>query len=380
VGERPSRPASILVVSNHGAIVGGGELSLMDLLRGLDRDRWAPILAVPEEGEVAARARDLELPVHVIPLPSLRRPGLAGARSVQALARLARVADAALLHANGSRAMAYAGVAGRLAARPVLWHVRVADSDGLLDRVLCALATRVIATSRAVARRFARAPGKVRLVPNGVDLKHFAPRPPSAALRAMLAVPPSAPVAVSIGRHVPEKGYRHLLDAAALVARAKPGVHWILVGDGELRSELEAQARRLGLASCVHFTGSRDDVADVLALADVFVLPSESEGFGRVLVEAMAMGRPVVATNIGGIPDVVLDGMTGLLVERAAPAALADAVRALLDDPARAARLGAAGRARAESTFSLGAHVDAVERVYDEVLGRVTPDAGHRWP
>jgi hypothetical protein len=106
VGERPSRPASILVVSNHGAIVGGGELSLMDLLRGLDRDRWAPVLVVPEEGEVAARARDLELPIHVIPLPSLRRPGLTVARSVKALARLARAADAALIHGNGSRAMA----------------------------------------------------------------------------------------------------------------------------------------------------------------------------------------------------------------------------------------------------------------------------------
>src|SRR5262249_57411095 len=115
----------------------------------------------------------------------------------------------------------------------------------------------VIATSRAVARRFARAPGKVRLVPNGVDLKRFAPRPPSVVLRAALAVPPSAPVAVSVGRHVPEKGYRHLVEAAALVERAKPGVHWILVGDGGLTRELVTQTRRLGRASSTPFTGSR---------------------------------------------------------------------------------------------------------------------------
>jgi len=380
VGEPPSRPASILVVSNHGAIVGGGELSLLDLLRGLDRDRWAPVLVVPEDGDVAARARDLELPVHVIPLPPLRRPSFAGVDSVRALVRLARVTDAALVHANGSRAMAYAGVAGRLASRPTLWHVRIAESDGLVDRALCALATVVVATSRAVARRFASAPAKVRLVPNGVDLKRFAPRPPSATLRARLEVPLSAPIAVSIGRHVPEKGYRHLVAGAARLERTKPGVHWILVGDGELRGELEAQAQRLGLASHVHFTGWRDDVADVLALADVFVLPSESEGFGRVLVEAMAMSRPIVATEVGGVPDIVLAGETGLVVRPADPLALADAVRALLDDPARAARLGAAGRARAESTFSLGAHVDGVERVYDEVLGRAAPEARRPWP
>ena len=374
MGERPSRPTSILVVSNHGAIVGGGELSLLDLLRGLDRDRWAPVLVVPEEGEVGARARDLELPVHVIPLPTLRRPRPASLGSVRTLASLARTIDAAAIHANGSRAMAYAVAAGRLAARPVLWHVRVADPDRLLDRVLCACATVVIVTSRAVARRFAWAPAKVRLVPNGIDLARFTPRRPSSALREELGIPPLAPVVVSVGRHTPEKGYRHLIDAAALIEHVNPDVHWILVGDGELRRELEAGARGHGLGAQVHFTGWRNDVADVLALADVFALPSESEGFGRVLVEAMAMCRPVVATAVGGVPEIVLGGETGLLVEPANPIALADAVRSMLDDPSRAARFGAAGRARAASTFSLGAHVDAVERVYDAVLGRVAAE------
>ena len=379
MGERPGGPAAILVVSNHGAIVGGGELSLMDLLRGLDRDRWAPSLVVPEDGDVAAMARELELPVHVIPLPTLRRPSLAGARSVTTLAGLVRATGAALIHANGSRAMAYAGAAGRLASCPTLWHVRIADSDGLLDRALCAMATLVVATSRGVARRFSWAAAKVRVVPNGIDLERFAPRAPSVTLRAALQLPPLAPLAVSVGRHVPEKGYRHLIDAAALLEQTKPGVHWVLVGDGELRTELEAQARRLDLASRVHFTGSRNDVADLLALADVFVLPSESEGFGRVLVEAMAMARAIVATNVGGIPDIVLDGETGVLVEPADPVALAQAVRGLLDDPARAARLAEAGRQRAESTFSLSAHVDGVERIYDEILGRSAPEARRRW-
>ena len=379
MGERPGGPAAILVVSNHGAIVGGGELSLMDLLRGLDRDRWAPSLVVPEDGEDAVLARELELPVHVTPLPTLRRPSLAGARSVTALAGLVRATGAALIHANGSRAMAYAGAAGRLASCPTLWHVRIADSDGLLDRALCAMATLVVATSRGVARRFSWAAAKVRVVPNGIDLERFAPRAPSVTLRAALQLPTSAPLAVSVGRHVPEKGYRHLIDAAARLEQTRPGVHWVLVGDGELRSELEAQSRRLDLASRVHFTGSRNDVADLLALADVFVLPSESEGFGRVLVEAMAMARAIVATNVGGIPDIVLDGETGVLVEPANAVALAHAVRGLLDDPARAARLGAAGRRRAESTFSVGAHVDGVERVYHEVLGRGAPEARRRW-
>jgi glycosyltransferase involved in cell wall biosynthesis len=360
----------VLVVSNHADVVGGGELSLMDLLRGLDRDHWAPALVTPADGAIAAGARELGLPVHVVPLPTLRRPGPVVLASVAALGRLARRIDAAILHANGSRAMLYAGLAGRFAGRPAIWHVRIAESDGAVDRALYALATTVVATSRAVERRFAWATRpKVRIVPNGVDLGRFAPRQSSATLRAALGVPPASALIVSIGRFVPEKGHRHLIDAAARIQRTTPGVHWMLVGGGELEGELVAQARGLGLDSQVHFVGWREDVADVLALGDVFVLPSEREGFGRVLVEAMAMGKAVVATTAGGIPEIVLDGETGLLVPPAAPAPLADAVRGLLDDPARAARLGAAGRARALATFSRDAHADAMAQVYADVLG-----------
>jgi glycosyltransferase involved in cell wall biosynthesis len=384
VGEPVRPPTSILVVSNHGQLVGGGELSLMDLLVGLDRGRWAPALVVPEDDGVAARGRELGLAVHVVPLPTLRRPGAGCLRSVTTLGRLARTTGAALIHSNGSRAMFYGGLAGRSAGCPAIWHVRIAESDGVMDRALYALATRVIATSRAVARRFRPGAPKVRLIPNGVDLARFTPRPPSRALAASLGIPPAAPLALSLGRFVAEKGHRHLLEAAARVERTRPGVHWILVGGGELEGRLRGQARRLGLEAQVHFAGWRDDVPDLLALCDVFVLPSESEGFGRVLIEAMAMARAVVAAAVGGVPEIVLDSKTGILVPPAAPAPLAAAVGSLLDDPARAARLGAAGRARAESTFSLAAHVAGVERLYADLLGagRAVEDVAPvgRWP
>jgi len=208
----------------------------------------------------------------------------------------------------------YGGLAGRSTGRAVIWHVRIAESDGVVDRALYALATGVIATSDAVTRRFCRAAGKVRLVPNGIDLARFVPRAPSPVLRAALGVPSSSPLVLSIGRFVAEKGHRHLLEAAARIERTRPGVHWVLVGAGELEAALSREAQALGLASQVHFTGWRDDVPDVLAVADVFVLPSVNEGFGRVVVEAMAMARPVVATAVGDVPAVVRDGVTGLLV------------------------------------------------------------------
>ena len=360
----------LAVVSNHGHIVGGGEESLLALLGGLDRARWAPTVVVPTDEAVAARARALGLPVAVIPLPTLRRPGPVIVRSVLALRRLLVTTGAALVHANGSRAMAYAGAAGRLAGRPVVWHVRIGERDPLLDRTLGALAACVLVNSASVARRFPRglAP-KLRVVHNGVDLGRFAPREPSGDLRRALGVPEGAPVVVSVGRFVAFKGYAHLLDAAAVLDTTHPGVHWVLVGDGPLRAGLEAQARRLGLGAQVHFTGWRDDIPDVLALGKCFVLPSMEEPFGRVLIEAMAMARAVVATDAGGVPEIVVHGETGLLVPPAAPAPLAAAVGELLGDPARAARFGEAGRWRAETTFTLAGHVAAVERVYGELLG-----------
>lgn len=360
----------VLVVSNHGELIGGGEVSLLALLAEVEKSRWAPTVVVPSEGAVAERCRALGLAAEVVPLPGLRRAGPAMLRSVLALWRLTRRTGAVLLHANGSRAMCYAGLAARLARRPVLWHVRVADSDGGLDRLLFRLASVIVVNSKAVGRRFAWAPpGKVRCVYNGVDLGRFSPRQPPAPLRAALGLPEHARVAVSIGRFVAFKGTDHLLEAAGLVRAARADVHWLLVGEGELREDLEAQCRRLGLASYVHFLGWREDVPDLLALGDLLVLPSLGEHFGRVLIEAMAMARPVVATAAGGVPEIVTHGETGLLVPPADPKAIAEAVLALLEDPGRSARLGQAGRRRAEREFSLRRHAEAVERLYEELLG-----------
>ena len=365
----PLTPTRILLVSNHAEIVGGGEISFLALLEGLDRSRWAPVAVVPSEGEIARHCRDLGVTAEVIPFPSLRRPGPAIFRSVAQMRRLIRTAGVRLLHANGSRAMLYAGPAGRLGARPTIWHVRVADRDPLLDRSLACLARAIIVNSNAVGRRFAWAPpGKIRCIYNGVDLQRFSPRQPPPGLRRSLNLPEDVPVIVSVGRFVRYKGYDSLLEAARLVHAARPEVHWALVGDGELRGSLEAQSQAYRLETCVHFLGWRQDVPDILAQADLFVLPSLGEHFGRVLIEAMAMGKAVVATDAGGVPEIVIHGETGLLVPPGDPRAFAGATLNLLEDPRRAALLGIAGRRRAESTFGLPAHVEAVERLYAELL------------
>jgi glycosyltransferase involved in cell wall biosynthesis len=363
------KPVTVLVVSNHGDIVGGGEISLLTLLANLDRTQWAPIIVVPHYGEVAKRCRSLGLSARVIPLPTLRLPGPAMGRSIVALWRLSRETGARFLHANGSRAMFYAGLAGWLSRKPVLWHVRIADTDHLLDHFLVRLARFIIVNSRAVGRRFPWAPPvKLRCVYNGVDLSKFRPHSPPDHLRPSLGLPSNGPVVASVGRFVPFKGYQYLLQAAQLVHQVIPECHWVLVGDGELRGELEQGCRRLGMDKYVHFTGWREDVADILALCDLFVLPSLGEHFGRVLIEAMAMAKAVVATSAGGVPEIVLDRETGILVPPAQAEPLAQAVLSHLNDPQWSASLGAAGRRRAETQFSITRHVEAVEDLYREVI------------
>jgi glycosyltransferase involved in cell wall biosynthesis len=191
-----------------------------------------------------------------------------------------------------------------------------------------------------------------------------------AALRGVRAGE-ERPVVVTLARLAPQKGIGVLLRAAAEL----PNVSFIVAGEGPERHALESQARSLGVSDRVAFSGFQSDPAALLASADLFVLPSFEEGLPLALLEAMAVGTPVVATAIGGTDEVVTHGEHGLLVPPGDAAALASAIGALLRDPARAARLAVAARTRVRESFSMERMVHDVVSVYDSV---VTSDAGPR--
>ncbi len=235
------------------------------------------------------------------------------------------------------------------------------------QRLLASAVDRYIAVSGEVEERLCQDLGvrasKVRVVRNGIRLDRF-DQPSDSSLRAMLTRGNDCPVIFTPARLHTQKGLTYLLEAARLV----PDAVFVLAGDGPERDRLQERARGLGVDGRVRFLGHRQDIPQLMASCDVFVLPSLYEGLPLTVLEAMAAGKPVVATAVGGTDEAVVDGVTGLLVPPANPTQLAGAIRRLLADGALAARLAKSGRDRAIQQFSSEAMVNGVTRVYEESL------------
>ena len=239
-----------------------------------------------------------------------------------------------------------------------------------LARVLARGRPRLMFTAHALrtVEGFSAVP--VGIVENGIDPARFVPTDDVAAARARLGLDRGRRYVVNIARFHPVKDHGTLVQAFAAVASARSDVDLLLVGDGPLRSELEAQVSRLELDCRVKFLGIRRDVQDVLAAASVFCLNSVSEAASLTIIEAMAAGVPVVETSVGGSPEIVRDGVDGLLVERRDAAGLAAAILRILDTPELARRAGASGAARARNVYQIERTVQRYFALYDRMAAR----------
>jgi glycosyltransferase involved in cell wall biosynthesis len=235
----------------------------------------------------------------------------------------------------------------------------------------------LIAVSRAIERKI-DAEGRnvgvpISLIYNGVDLDRYAPQEPCSTLRDEYGMEPGSLVVGVVARLEPEKGHPTLLEAWPQVLFEVPDAYLLVVGEGSQRETLERQAAELRVAHRVVFTGRRDDVPAVTAALDVAVLPSYREAQGLSVLEAMALSRPVVASNVGGIPEMIDDGLTGLLVPPHDPAALADAITRLLVDHQYADVIARRGHDFVHEQFCVEQMVHAIEEIYDEGARAVRP-------
>ena len=243
------------------------------------------------------------------------------------------------------------------------------DEDRSLLRQLTPRVDHLIAVSRAIVRKIedeGRAGAPVSLIYNGVDLTRYAEPDICGTLHAEYPIALGSPIVGVVARLEPEKGHPTLLEAWPLVLRSVPNAHLLIVGEGTQQAHLEKQAAALGLESSVTFTGRRDDVPAVTAALDVAVLPSYREAQGLSILEAMALSRPVVASAVGGIPEMIDDGQTGLLVPPREPVPLAVAIVRLLTDHPYADTLAKAAQNLVHDRFCVELMVRAIETIYDE--------------
>jgi len=352
--QRPIR----VVHLTHGLEIGGLEKLLVEFARHADRSKFE-LKFVSFSGR-GAPADDIEAagwPVIAMDQPEGLRPGV-----VLRLAALLRTWQADVLHTHDPKTLIYGAPAARLARVSHIIHT--CHGNGLAPFPRAARAFRVafwfadamVCVSNDLARQMVEIgidPRKIHTVLNGIDTSFFS-----------LASPKPGTNAVTVARLSPEKDIGTLVQAAAIIRKTFPSFQLEIAGDGACMGELKALIRELGLESHVRFLGQVRDVRAVLERSSLFILPSLREGVSLTLLEAMACGLPIVATRVGGTPEVVVEGETGLLVPSNSPDELAQAVLKLLQDSDERWRMGEAARRRVEQHFDIRRTVAEYEQMY----------------
>ncbi|MGH7742252.1 MAG: glycosyltransferase [Candidatus Eiseniibacteriota bacterium] len=359
--EKPMRVAHL----DTGRSWRGGQAQVLQLMQGL-RERGVENRLLAPPGPLADRAREAGI-------ETLEWRSHGDFDVAATLAAMRRLGGVDVAHAHSAHAHAIGVPAARLARVPAVVVSRRVDfsvATHAFSRLKYRLPVdRYLCISRGVmdVMRSAGVPAsRLALVPSGVPIRS-SPPPGAADLRSLIGAAPGTPIVGTVAALAPHKNHADLLRAATIVVRERPQAHFVWVGEGECRPALERQRRDLGLESHVHLLGFRDDALGLLAQFTLFVLSSYLEGLCTSLLDAQALAVPVIATAVGGVPDVIEDGVNGRLVPGREPAALAAAILAALDDSRTSAAWAAAGRERV-SRFSVESMVSGTFAVYQQVL------------
>lgn len=364
------------------ACFSGAEESLFNLVRFLDRERFSSVFVLPEDGPFSKKLEAIGVTVFLSPMPRVRN--LAGV--IAAAGQILGIAvknDAVLVHTNSIRSHLYGAYAAKRAKVPLVWHERNLVTTEIIDpeRALAFLPDAIICNSQAIARRFlvrGSLPEKVSVIHNGVDSGRFNQAVNGMKIREELGIGADEVVIGMASRFNQDKGHATFLRSAQILLQSMPDrrrkMRFLVAGgavfseDGPREAAVRRLACELGIEDRVVFTGFRDDMPEVYAAMDIFVLASDAEPCGRVLFEAMAAGKPLVATATGGTPEIVVEGETGSLVAPRDARALSSTLVELVCDEQKRKMLGRMGRKRVEDHFTIQEHVRRTEALYEKLL------------
>jgi glycosyltransferase involved in cell wall biosynthesis len=364
--------ANILYVTHDTGLIGGAERQLLELLKGIDRDRYAPYLVCIEEGGlVAGRAREIGVPVHYV--TRSWRWDLGVAMRLRSFIRKERIS---IVHAYLGLPGFYGALAGKLGGARVITTIRIAGPrmrfTDVSERFAFLISDSILSNSRAGADfYFKRFPGrhKTQVIYNGYDLSEFDRT--EAVRKADLGLPDDSLVVGHVANLTFLKDYPTFLQALSRVFRVEPRAVAVIVGEGEKRDDYESLARFLGISDRTFFLGHRRDVLGLVRIFDVGVLashPDYSEGLSNSVAEYMGLSKPVVATDVGGNLELVADGVTGFLSPAGRPEPMGDRIIDLLKNEDLRREMGSRGREFFEKNLTIERMVSETERVYDRLL------------
>lgn len=387
-----SRPLKVLFVS-HGGRLGGAERCLLSLVCGLDRSRCTPVVVVPHDGPLTTQLKQAGIPVHHTLLRQwavynntspekchLFRKGMSA--RIGRLAAIIEREQADVVISNSITVLDGA-FAARVSGRPHAWNVleMLSQDPGHFPLLpietmyswLPMITDALVAVSESVAEEF-----RGYLPPEKILTIHTGIQPPTVSeaavdVRTELGFAGDTPIVTFVGMLSERKGVRTLCAAIPLVLESFPQAKFLFAGtDGGLKGHLESEISRMGIQSSVKLLGQRSDVGRLVSQSSIFVLPANADPLPVAVMEAMSLGKPVVATKSGGCSEMVDHGVTGMLVEPQAPAELAEAIKTVLADDQLAKRMGESGKARFDRMFSREQYVDRFQTLFEQLAALMT--------
>ena len=355
--------------------IGGAEQDLLRLLKWIDHQQFEPIVVCPPMGPLIREVEQLKIQVYPMSLPSWRklRGLLAIPFAAWSLFKLIKRLQINLVHVNDYWWGPIAYMASRMAHIPCIVHIRQEIEPCRVKQYWLQKPDRMIAVSnriKNVAIESGVDPARITVIYSGIDTSLTVSPDDGKKIREHYHLTVNQPVIGTVANLFPRKGYEYLIEALVEIRKKTPDIHCLIVGDGDIRyrTMLLDMVQRKGLRQVVTFTGFQEDVLTHISAMDIFVLPSLMEGFGIALLEAMAMGKPVVATDVGGIPEIMEDTVTGVLVPPRNSGALAQKIFQLLESPKLRGYLGSNGRTRVVERFSIDRMITQIKTLYGELV------------